>query len=1495
MNSSQDQDGPSGQDRDPGAEQPNGASTPPKTPNQLSTNSHNEAKSPPSDPAPAATSAPATTDPPPTSAAPAEPSAAADATSTPISTAAPLATTMPTEKIIDPAPTSESVSKQTEEALNQQGPSEKAPEVDTAAGKIEEPSSQAPTKDAEVFPDGMQPQDILAGLAAEQFPVSLGDPAVLQNVLFDPSASQAGLANPYFVDTDPNAYGTDVQDPPPELILERMRTGFQPALPLSLSQTQLMDLSGWENAAFNGGWPAYDQQQEFDESDQEEDHGPSPDQGYGKLILPDTEHWITSRIVLIGRDVKLYKHIKAEHEYEQKLQQCLDQGLAPPDPPPRALRKYKSSYISQEGGALGPGSDDEEEARPAKRRKTAAARQSPSQQQGRAGTASNVISSRQYFERSRPVDMDSLRPSDEVVVRLNIHGAGPDYATMYQHTKGISREHLKIQYNRDKRIWEAIVLGRNGVFLRDHTQTEDFVHHKMDEVITLRSGDVFQIQKVEITFTLNGVENGKTGAELESKYSEGGKEMSFDFQSSRGDEMRDTDDSSVVNQEVDGSEKLAERALVDSDDSDDSDEEMADAPNLEKVASRDQDGGSVEEIRETVESDQLDDIMKLETSPGDADALAQLPLPPKKRGPGRPPKNGIMSKREERLLKKQAQEEAKKNMPPQEPGEQPQKRKVGRPRKHPLPEDAEGQSEKRKYKPRRSKGEDGEDEDGEKPAKEKSQKHKTPPLELKREDFTEEQLQKPTKNYQMLIDEIMTAAPPKGYSLKQVYKRIQERWPFFYFCVDTKGWESSVRHNLLGSECFKKIDGNWHRVPGVPLESGKKRKPSDATADPRAGGIYNGYSHPYHPPPHGQPHGHQPMAHSSGLSQPNLPPRYPPNGQAYQILQGPPPATAQPGVAPNHQGPPRPGFPQQQTMPPGAQANGFTTAGAPPRPHFQGTQPPPYNPLYGNRPPAQHAAPAAAPGPPAGQAATQRPPIARPGQVAAGMPMQGAQAGVNSPNVPRPAAAPAPQAATAISTPPAPLGPVIEPALKTFIRDFRAEVVKQLHAKEGKRSEAVAMSVINRGLGLTDRSLVPELEAYEKLILTVFHQHKTTYPKLRAEAAARAAAASSAARPPAQAPAPGAAGSAAAGPQRVVAPPTTSTTAISSQAPAASQAGPVGSSNAIAQTNKPVGTTTGPVPSGGTNVPVNPNVVKAAPPMPTSGTSRPLSNDAAPKTASTSNPVASGAVSATPPTSTPVTAAPTQPPASAARPSPSTSAHTVAHVPKPVATGSAPNTSANILSTSTNRASTTPNPVANAPAPKPATNAGASVSSTPSSVVPASAAPSAQKPAASGSATTVGAPMASASPRPAGSGSTPQATPVNVTATGAVSKSIMPTGAPTSSNPAPNGLRAASTTPATPATPDASKDAELLDPKLVSVILTFKKAILPTLAEKLDLILGESLIMSAVDRMLGFTDDTFVQVKTEQQQKNLAEAEKALMKHLETRFHEYLRTRSASR
>lgn len=1074
-----------------------------------------------------------------------------------------------------------------------------------------------------------------------------------------------------------------------------------------------------------------------------------------RLRFEDSVFQFTTNTVIIGRDQVAYKRALVSRKRVEK-------GLPPEEEGREPHGNYSKSYVSQSGGALGPESDGEERPRPSKRRKTDTNGQpadTPPHAMGTNGykTHGNLISSRQYVDHTPgavPVDIDALRPSPDDVVKVQIHGPGPDIIAT---TKGISREHLKIQYNQRERIWQAFPLGRNGFFC------EDVLYGKND-VVNLRSGDELQIQSVTFIFDINGVPDGMFGNEGPRTYSEGGKEMSFDFQSSRGEEiMRDTSESLPSDHAMDKLDESDE----DEDDDDDADEDMEEPASPKTVGRHDDEDGegeAEEDIRETVESDPPDhrDASKEGSMSANPEGMPHSLVPPKKRGPGRPPKNGIMSKREERELKKKAQEEAKKNAPPLEPGEPPIKRKVGRPRKHPLPEDADDQPEKRKYKPRKPKTEDGEgedDPDGEKADKHKRlQKPKTPPLDLGDvKDWPEEKLQKPNKNYQLLIDEVLTAAPD-GLTLKQIYKRIAKAYPYFHFKCDSKGWESSVRHNLIGSHCFQKNNEThlWKRVEGIPLDAGKKRKPSDSASEARPSPMYNGnYNPAYQQPPHPQQYLNHQMPQMPGPPHANLPPRYPPNGQAYQV-----PATnpLQPGVTPHPQAVVRHGFPHQPP-PPAAipQANGYAAASANPRPHYTGTQPPTYHSAYNsNRPQSTPLANAGVAGYPATQNNAQNSLLTRPGQSAPGIPPSGLP--IANPGIiqhpPRAMNSPHQQPPVPNSAPPAPLGPVIDPSLRDFIRSFAREVVKQLQNRV-LRPEAVAVSVVNRGLGLTKKSLTPEAESYEKAILNIFQAHKLTYSKPKAAAAPTVATASTPAAP-------------------------------SSVTPAS------------------VVTGNGAAPAGG-SVP--------APPTPTSATAAPTTNGPPSSSSQASGngavngTAADGAVSGT------TTASAVMPGAS----------HAESSTPTPALAGAAP-----------------------------------SVPTATGSAVPSSTSVAPINPASSNNAV-----------------SSPDAAPVT---NGSAPKR-------SSATPAPVPSASATGTP---------KDVQLLDPKLVELVQQYKKLSMEIIIPRVGAARGEILIMSAINRVLGFTEESIMSYKGEKNKEHLVDAEKALMQSLKHRIDTYLRCRRVS-
>ncbi|KAL1836050.1 hypothetical protein VTJ49DRAFT_5635 [Mycothermus thermophilus] len=806
----------------------------------------------------------------------------------------------------------------------------------------------------------------------------------------------------------------------------------------------------------------------------------APLESFARIEFADSVFQMTTYAVIIGRDQRALEQARKDErrmeEYQRKVREHEELGLPPPAPPLQDRGKFSKSYVSEEGGMLGPESDGDDNPRPAKRRKMSGAGSAsgdfqvhePNLTEPASAEEKNVGLNRQYVSHTpgaAAVNLSALRPSPYYVPFIGIHSPGPNIASR---TKAISREHLKIEFNQKTGVFEAIPLHKNGFFCED-------VHYR-DEKVVLRSGDRLQIKDVDFVFIINGVPRGKTGAEdvdeeknrpaAGRRYSEGGKEMSFDFESSHDPERRSTTP-----------EETPVPATATKDDSDSELSPVEDIPEPPSLKTPEQ------EVRESIEKDPEAPAQPPQPAPTSIkqemslEMLASLePALPKKRGPGRPPKNGIMSKREERARKKAAMELAKKNMPQPPPGDPPVKRKVGRPRKHPLPEDGGERPEKRKYKPRKPKGEDGEGgSDAEKTVKERRrEKPKTPPLELNREDYTEEQLQKPPKNYGMLIDEVLSAAP-EGLTLKQIYKRIQMKYPFYYFTVDTKGWESSVRHNLIGNDAFRKNEEThlWSRVPGIDIDAGKKR--TKATSPDNPSSLNNNYSQQHYSSATpgsqifhnetGVQHGYRPGSTPQRAS-------YPP-GQGVLGQHGQP----HPGVHPGTAQAPRQSYPagaQTQAGTPGA-AYGSPAGTHPPQGNAQGGA---YSSPYGSRP--LHGTPAQPQG--VAQHGAARPGFT-PGHTqnaANGFIRQGvavpAQAG-------QPAGARQTQPTTNVNA--LPLNPAVAPEMVKHVTNFVKTVTEQL-SKRTQAAVAVAMSVVNRGLGLATESTVPGEETLEKIVLGVF-------------------------------------------------------------------------------------------------------------------------------------------------------------------------------------------------------------------------------------------------------------------------------------------------------------------------------------------------------------------------------------------------------------------------
>ncbi|KAL8731609.1 MAG: hypothetical protein Q9166_003297 [cf. Caloplaca sp. 2 TL-2023] len=103
-------------------------------------------------------------------------------------------------------------------------------------------------------------------------------------------------------------------------------------------------------------------------------------------------------------------------------------------------------------------------------------------------------------------------------------------------------------------------------------------------------------------------------------------------------------------------------------------------------------------------------------------------------------------------------------------------------------------------------------------------------------------LVKPRLSYVQLIHEALSTSRTGRLSLADIYRAIEGRHPFYKSEVQTIGWQSSVRHNVMKHPAFCKFecDGRvttWGLVPEVSTEERRTTPPRRSTRSDRAAGA----------------------------------------------------------------------------------------------------------------------------------------------------------------------------------------------------------------------------------------------------------------------------------------------------------------------------------------------------------------------------------------------------------------------------------------------------------------------------------------------------------------------------------------------------------------------------------------------------------------------------------------------------------------------------------
>ncbi|KAJ5584549.1 uncharacterized protein N7459_004349 [Penicillium hispanicum] len=630
-------------------------------------------------------------------------------------------------------------------------------------------------------------------------------------------------------------------------------------------------------------------------------------QAFAKLEFDDGHFYVNTYSFILGRDVRA---ARAAHHREIQFRQAVRSSRAKSSSggntshTPNRMKREESaammgSVVSDRGGIMGFDPDvpphlpanlniSRRSSKSSLDETAMPIHATPAQLQSTDYNALAMQSLQDGNGDAKPVDALALLPSPDACPTIPIHPPSTIDGTAAGH-RGISRRHVRISYNFDRNLFEMEVMGRNGAFIG-----ADWL--SPGQVRPLHSGDYIQIGGVRIRFLLPDVPIGETGADrMEEQLAEEEEEEEAPRDSIEVDADADAD----AEHEIDD----MDRPL--------SDTESKEHSKVTKI------------VLKTKDSDPSKPVPSIE-------AAGENGQPARRRGPGRPPKDGIMSKRERAELAREQKMAAKREAnggvtPPTlnrpKAGNTTTKESVGA--ESPT---SSKPAEKRKYTKRKKA--DGTPMDFPLPSTEGSQfpteqrpeEYVKPPPPKKRKPsrspspnyppesaYTPEDLAKPPYNYAVLIFDALTEAGTP-MTLKQIYRALKLKYPYFRFKCETEGWTSSVRHNLNGNGhlfMHAERDGkgwSWQLRPGASVEKEKKRRPSppppqpqpqQAPPPPTPQQYMPPMSHSYAPPPGASAPMSNQQQHFQFPSIPNTPfPAQQPTPQHASPYQQPPPTVA---------------------------------------------------------------------------------------------------------------------------------------------------------------------------------------------------------------------------------------------------------------------------------------------------------------------------------------------------------------------------------------------------------------------------------------------------------------------------------------------------------------------------------------------------------------------------------------------------------------------------
>ena len=641
-----------------------------------------------------------------------------------------------------------------------------------------------------------------------------------------------------------------------------------------------------------------------------QDQEPYEAKGFAKLDFPDGDYIITTTKLVIGRNTELadqWKRHRKQERHQQRAREALEQyelepsqpsqpddgtGNAQPSSGSRSLEGTSARNFSEQGGAVHYHEQSDDEAPRSKKRRRL--------QYSNSSTTSVTPASVHPSQIDLSGGSWSLEeePENHASARLPVHPA------RQEDIKRISHEHLEINYNSREEQWELHVVG-NRAFVNEQLLNRG-------SIVPLEHNDEIMIPGVHMTF------------KLPDNFRSSPVPFSGTFSEAQASDLVSVDDSLPGTSPV----RRLSRAIESAESSDEDSDQDSDSPEAPQkksgiklkfkkggkttpasgktVAKSPEENHKSEKAAKTKLTDKFPDDVEDDEGqdnipvldPGSA--LADVPqdqLPQKRKGPGRPPKNGFVSKKDDKQVRKRIKEyESRGEEAPsyallvdevrREAKLKEQQSKSGQlslnETSHAVRSIEAGNEASATdgtstvpigsvERNSQQLSQQGDRAKRSSPKPKQIRKSRSPSPVRPLSECTEEELKKPNMTYVPLIDEAIRNSK-KGYAdLQEIYRTIQKLHPFFAYTAKGTGWQSSVRHNLK-SERFKQVGksgkGAYHAInTDFPLPNSDQKKGRRSTPPPRQGGSMINGQYPNGQMPHmpyGQPHQHYPDGQING-------------------------------------------------------------------------------------------------------------------------------------------------------------------------------------------------------------------------------------------------------------------------------------------------------------------------------------------------------------------------------------------------------------------------------------------------------------------------------------------------------------------------------------------------------------------------------------------------------------------------------------------------------